>query len=76
MYMFMGLLAQMVNAMVPSSSPVKGSGTLQSFINWPNNVVSSALMTRKNDLKFGLITVELDERKVRTTNHSMIKFNI
>ena len=29
MDMFMGLLAQMVNAMVPSSSLVKGSGTLQ-----------------------------------------------
>ena len=29
MYMFMGLLAQMVNAMVPSSSSVKGLGMLQ-----------------------------------------------
>ena len=28
MYMFMGLLAQMVNTMVPSSSLVKGLGTL------------------------------------------------
>ena len=29
MYMFMGLVAQIVNGMVASSSSVKGSGTLQ-----------------------------------------------
>ena len=29
MHMFMGLVARMVNAMVASSSPVEGSGTLQ-----------------------------------------------
>ena len=47
MHMFMGLVAQMVEAMVASSSLVGGSGTLQ-FDGIRSHVVAWALMGRED----------------------------